>query len=100
MISLTEILRFNRVHWILNQKSKTADGETRWRTWWSEKEGSLRRGEKWETILGQRCWSRGGGRLSFEAWHYCLGGEFMAVNGGDYGGTGGRSRQYLFGHVD
>lgn len=38
--------------------------------------------------------------LSFEAWHYCFGGEFMAVNGGDYGGTRGRSRQYLVGHVD
>lgn len=50
-----------------------------------------------ETILGQRCWSRG---LSFEAWHYCLGGELMAVNVGDYGGTRGRRRQYLLGHVD
>lgn len=55
-----------------------------------------------ETILGQRCWSRGGGGrgLSFEAWHYCLGGELMAVNVGDYGGTRGRRRQYLLGHVD
>lgn len=38
--------------------------------------------------------------VSFEAWHYCPGRELRAVNGGDYGGTRGRSRQYLVGHVD
>lgn len=51
----------------------------------------------WDKDAGQ---GGGGGGLSFEAWHYCLGGELMAVNVGDYGGTRGRRRQYLLGHVD